>query len=81
MNKVMWLKTASSRADYTSFKLSCLSAESCEVLDTSRYVTTVALIKNGMRYFAEYLESGERSEEVIITYEHVSEKHFIFCRT
>ena len=57
----LWLKTASSLADcetFSSFE-SRLSAESCEVLDTSSYVTTVALIKNGMRYFVEYVESGE----------------------
>lgn len=62
VNKVnWWLKTASSLADcetFSSFEF-CLSAESCEVLDTSSYVTTVALIKNGMRYFVEYVESGE----------------------
>ena len=44
---------------FSSFELSRLSAESCEVLGTSSYVTTVVLIKNGMRYFVEYLESGE----------------------
>ena len=57
----LWLKTVLSLADHETFSSfeSCLSAESCEVLDTSSYVTTVALIKNGTRYFVEYLESGE----------------------
>lgn len=64
---------------FSSFELSRLSAESCEVLGTSSYVTTVVLIKNGMRYFVEYLESGEWSEEVIIIYERVSGKHFFFA--